>query len=47
MHACGHDVHTAILLGTARVLQDVREQLQGNVKLFFQPAEETNGGRCV
>ncbi len=44
MHACGHDVHTAILLGTARVLQDVREQLQGNVKLFFQPAEETNGG---
>ena len=44
MHACGHDVHTAILLGTARVLQDVRQQLQGYVKLFFQPAEETNGG---
>lgn len=44
MHACGHDVHTAILLGSARVLQDAREHLQGNVKLFFQPAEETNGG---
>src|SRR5690554_5385423 len=33
MHACGHDVHTAILLGTARVLQDAREHLRGNVKL--------------
>lgn len=44
MHACGHDVHTAILLGTARVLQDARQHLQGNVKLFFQPAEETRGG---
>ncbi len=44
MHACGHDVHTAILLGTARVLQDAREHLRGNVKLFFQPAEETTGG---
>lgn len=44
MHACGHDVHTAILLGTARVLQDARAYLQGNVKLFFQPAEETTGG---
>lgn len=44
MHACGHDVHTAILLGTARVLQDARHHLQGNVKLFFQPAEETTGG---
>lgn len=44
MHACGHDVHTAILLGTARVLQDAREHLRGNVKLFFQPAEETWGG---
>lgn len=44
MHACGHDVHTAILLGTARVLQDSREHLCGNVKLIFQPAEERNGG---
>lgn len=44
MHACGHDIHTAILLGTARVLQDAHENLCGNVKLFFQPAEETEGG---
>lgn len=44
MHACGHDVHTAILLGTARVLQDARRYLAGQVKLFFQPAEETTGG---
>ena len=39
-HACGHDGHTAILLGTARVLWQLREELQGNVKLIFQPAEE-------
>lgn len=39
-HACGHDGHTAILLGTARVLWQLREKLQGNVKLIFQPAEE-------
>ncbi len=44
MHACGHDVHTAALLGTALVLQDLRNYLHGNVKLFFQPAEETTGG---
>lgn len=44
MHACGHDVHTAILLGTARILQESRAHLCGNVKLLFQPAEETDGG---
>ena len=44
-HACGHDGHTAILLGTARVLWQLREELQGNVKLIFQPAEE-NGPRA-
>ena len=44
MHACGHDVHTAIQLGTARMLSSMRDQLHGNVKLFFQPAEETTGG---
>lgn len=40
MHACGHDVHTASLLGAARILQEVRSELRGTVKLIFQPAEE-------
>jgi len=40
MHACGHDTHMAILLATARVLTQVREQLRGTVKFIFQPAEE-------
>ena len=40
MHACGHDVHTSSLLGTARVLQQVRDQFEGTVKLVFQPGEE-------
>ena len=44
MHACGHDAHTAILLGTARILKGMEDNLRGNVKLFFQPAEETVGG---
>lgn len=44
MHACGHDVHTTILLGTAKVLQELRNEFSGNVKLLFQPAEETTGG---
>ena len=39
-HACGHDGHTAMLLGTARVLWQVKDELCGNVKLIFQPAEE-------
>ncbi len=43
-HACGHDMHTSILLLTARVLQQIRGQLKGNVRLFFQPSEEENGG---
>lgn len=40
MHACGHDTHVAILMGVAEVLAGLREQLQGNVKFIFQPAEE-------
>lgn len=44
MHACGHDMNAATLLGTASVLNQVKDQLNGNVKFFFQPAEETIGG---
>ena len=44
MHACGHDAHTTILLGAAKVLNKYRDQFSGNVKLFFEPAEETTGG---
>jgi len=44
MHACGHDAHTAMLLGAARVLADRRASLAGNVVLIFQPAEEGPGG---
>ncbi len=40
MHACGHDVHTASLLGTARILQELRHEFAGTIKLIFQPAEE-------
>ncbi len=40
MHACGHDVHTSILIGTASVLSDLKEELPGTVMLIFQPAEE-------
>ena len=42
MHACGHDVHTAILLGVAKVLTEVKNDINGNVKFVFQPAEEVN-----
>ncbi|NLM44720.1 MAG: amidohydrolase [Clostridiales bacterium] len=42
MHACGHDVHTSILLGTAMVMSELRDEIKGNIKFVFQPAEECN-----
>ncbi|MBR0026624.1 MAG: amidohydrolase, partial [Clostridia bacterium] len=47
MHACGHDIHTAILLGAAKIFKSMENELPGVVKLFFQPAEETVGGAEV
>ena len=43
MHACGHDAHTAIGIGIAALLAEMRDQFQGTVKLLFDPAEETGG----
>lgn len=44
MHACGHDAHTAILLGAAQILNDMKDTFQGTVNLVFQPAEEVAAG---
>jgi amidohydrolase len=44
MHACGHDAHTASLLVTAKILNDLRDHFTGTIKLIFQPGEEKNPG---
>lgn len=44
MHACGHDMHTAMLLGAARILSGMKDELHGDVLLIFQPAEEKTPG---
>jgi amidohydrolase len=48
MHACGHDAHTSSLLGAARILNEIKDNFEGTIKLIFQPAEEkTPGGASI
>lgn len=44
MHACGHDVHSSCLLGAARILNDIKDEWEGTIKLIFQPGEEKHPG---
>lgn len=44
MHSCGHDAHVTILLGVAKIIKSLENEIKGNIKFFFQPAEETTGG---
>jgi amidohydrolase len=44
MHACGHDVHTASLLGTVKILQELKNEFEGTIRFLFQPGEEKNPG---
>lgn len=44
MHACGHDVHTSSLLGTVKILNEIRNEFEGTVRFLFQPGEEKNPG---
>lgn len=47
MHACGHDAHTAQLLGVATILSEIRDSLKGNIRFIFQPAEEISPGGAL
>lgn len=47
MHACGHDAHMAVVLGASRILNEMKEQLEGSIKVFFQPSEEAFPGGAV
>ncbi|MGJ8868659.1 M20/M25/M40 family metallo-hydrolase, partial [Salmonella enterica] len=44
MHACGHDAHTACLLGAAKILNGIRDKFEGTILLIFQPGEEKSPG---